>query len=124
MNFRLGIIISGLDAFTARHVTETLKALSRLGRTIIMSIHQPRYDVFALFDDVVLLSRGELIFSGTAEGVIKHFCSLGYACPDLVNPADFILDITSVDVSFRSLFISRCLQDFYYNYLFCLIMYV
>lgn len=35
---------SGLDTFTARHVMETLKALATRGRTVILSIHQPRSD--------------------------------------------------------------------------------
>jgi ATP-binding cassette subfamily G (WHITE) protein 8 (sterolin 2) len=34
---------TGLDAFTARHVVATLKTLSSQGRTVIVSIHQPRY---------------------------------------------------------------------------------
>jgi ABC-type cobalamin transport system ATPase subunit len=34
---------SGLDAFTAHHLVETLARLARNNRTVIMSIHQPRY---------------------------------------------------------------------------------
>ena len=83
----------------ARHVTETLKSLSRRGRSVILSIHQPRSDVFALLDDVVLLSRGRLVWSGPSDKMLEHFLSRGLECPSLTNPAEFILDISSVDVS-------------------------
>ena len=90
---------TGLDAFTARHVVETLQDIAHKGRTVIMSIHQPRYDVFALVDDVILLSRGHQIWSGSTKDMLKHFDSCGFPCPELTNPADFILDISSIDVS-------------------------
>lgn len=95
------IIITGLDSFTARHIVETLQDLAHKGRrTVLLSIHQPRYDIFGLIDDVVLLSRGMQIWSGPTSGMLAHFASLGFPFPGFSNPADFILDITSLD--FRS----------------------
>jgi ABC-type multidrug transport system ATPase subunit len=104
---------TGLDAFTARHVVETLRGLlttpsNRSGspkaptlrnRTVILSIHQPRYDIFALLDDVLLLSRGKQMWWGSTQDMMTYFNGLGHPCPELTNPADFILDITSIDVS-------------------------
>jgi ATP-binding cassette subfamily G (WHITE) protein 8 (sterolin 2) len=81
-------------------VIETIKKLSKKQRTVIMSIHQPRYDVFSLVDDVVLLSRGSVVFSGSSVEMLKHFEKLNFPCPSLTNPADFILDISSIDVLF------------------------
>jgi hypothetical protein len=63
-----------------------------------MSIHQPRSDVFALLDDVVLLSRGRLVWSGTSPGMLEHFAKLGLPCPPNTNPAEHALDISSVDL--------------------------
>jgi ABC-type multidrug transport system ATPase subunit len=89
---------TGLDAFTARHVVETLRSLARQGgRTVVMSIHQPRYDIFGLVDDVILLSRGMQVWAGSSVDMMKHFHTIGHPCPPLVNPADFILDISSID---------------------------
>lgn len=90
---------TGLDAFTARHVVETLKEIAMKGRTVVVSIHQPRYDVFALLDDVILLSRGHLIWSGPSQKMMVYFGGIGLTCPVLCNPADFMLDISSIDVS-------------------------
>ena len=107
---------TGLDAFTARHIVQTLKSLAVVNpygegeglglsmsgcrkRTVVLSIHQPRYDIFACIDEVTLLSRGDIVWSGTVEDMLKHFSNLGFPCPSLVNPADFILDLSSLDVS-------------------------
>lgn len=93
-------VTTGLDSFTARHVVETLKSITSLNRTVVLSIHQPRYDVFSLIDNVILLSRGRLVWTGTSKAMLKHFANLNFPCPDLCNPADFILDLSSID--FRS----------------------
>lgn len=39
---------TGLDSFTAFALLETLQNLARRGRSIILSIHQPRSDAFRL----------------------------------------------------------------------------
>lgn len=69
-------------------------------KTVILSIHQPRYDIFAAIDEVILLSRGQLVWAGNSEQMLEHFSRIGYSCPAFTNPADFILDLSSVDVSF------------------------
>jgi ABC-type multidrug transport system ATPase subunit len=58
---------TGLDAFQAQVVVSTLKALAQAGHTLVTSIHQPRSSIFALFDDLVLLSEGRLAYSGPAQ---------------------------------------------------------
>lgn len=90
---------TGLDAFTAHHVMETLQHLSHIGsRTVIISIHQPRYDIFRLLDDIILLtSGGKQIWSGSTSEMTRHLEAIGYPCPFHMNPADFILDISSID---------------------------
>ena len=46
-------------------------------RTIIMSIHQPRYSIYKLFDSLTVLSRGELVYHGQAHLALSHFSTLG-----------------------------------------------
>lgn len=90
--------LSGLDAHTARHVMQTLKSLSLKGKTVVVSIHQPRYDIFQLADDVILLSHGGgQVWAGPRCQLLDHLAAIGHPCPPLMNPADFLLDITSVD---------------------------
>ncbi|KAJ3117086.1 ATP-binding cassette sub- G member 1 [Phlyctochytrium bullatum] len=81
---------SGLDTFTAYSVIRTLKNLAATGRTIIATIHQPSSEVFHLFDDLLLMADGRVIYSGQADGAIDYFSKLGYECPEYTNPADFL----------------------------------
>lgn len=61
---------------------------------------QPRSSIFALFDDLVLLSEGQPLYSGPAgQEVLDHFAALGHRCPDHYNPAEFVADLISVDFS-------------------------
>jgi hypothetical protein len=57
---------------------ETLRQLAEDGHTVICSIHQPRGSVYSKFDDIVLLSEGEIVYMGPAkEEPLTYFASLG-----------------------------------------------
>ncbi|GAA6018066.1 hypothetical protein JCM10207_006069 [Rhodosporidiobolus poonsookiae] len=90
--------LSGLDAFTAQNVMQTLRDLATAGRTVVVSVHQPRSDIWRLFDNVLLLVKGGFTaYSGPTDGILKTFEASGQKCPEDFNPADFILDVVSVD---------------------------
>ncbi|NXD85518.1 ABCG2 protein, partial [Halcyon senegalensis] len=88
---------TGLDASTANAVLLLLKRMARQGRTIIFSIHQPRYSIFRLFDNLTLLAAGRVLYHGPAQQAIDYFQSIGYQCEPYNNPADFFLDIINGD---------------------------
>jgi len=88
---------TGLDASTANAVMILLKRLANKGRTIIFSIHQPRYSIFRLFNRLTLLSLGRLIYHGSFQDALPYFETLGYKCKEHNNPADFFLDIINGD---------------------------
>ncbi|KAH7658548.1 Sulfate-transporting ATPase protein [Dioscorea alata] len=91
---------TGLDAFQAERVMETLRQLAQEGHTVICSIHQPRGSIYSKFDDIVLLSEGSVVYAGPAkEEPLLYFSKFGYQCPDHVNPAEFLADLISVDYS-------------------------
>ncbi|KAF8390038.1 hypothetical protein HHK36_024559 [Tetracentron sinense] len=69
---------TGLDAFQAERVMETLRQLAQDGHTVICSIHQPRSSVYVKFDDVVLLTEGALVYAGPArEEPLAYFSKFG-----------------------------------------------
>lgn len=78
---------------------QTLKNLCKEGHTVISSIHQPRSSIFAMFDDLILLSEGRMLYSGPADQALSYFEQLGHQCPPHYNPAEFLADIISVDAS-------------------------
>ncbi|KAK7148160.1 hypothetical protein R3I93_012470 [Phoxinus phoxinus] len=84
---------TGLDANTANSIMELLQKLSKKGKTIIFSIHQPRYSIFRQFDHLTLMNKGEIIYAGAADKAITYFEDLGYKCEPFNNPADFFLDV-------------------------------
>ncbi len=48
---------------------------------VITSIHQPRSSIFAMFDDLILLSDGQLLYNGPAADALEYFEQQGFKCP-------------------------------------------
>lgn len=90
---------TGLDASTANAVMLLLKKLANHGRTIVFSIHQPRYSIFRLFDSIVLLAGGETVYHGPSNQALDYFETIGYTCEAHNNPPDFFLDVINGDSS-------------------------
>ena len=76
-----------------------LRGLADEGRTVICTIHQSRSDLFGKFGNVLLLARGgHTVYSGRASRMLPYFSSLGHQCSEHVNPADFAIDLITVDL--------------------------
>lgn len=88
---------TGLDASTANSVLLLLKRMANHGRTIILSIHQPRYSIYRLFDSLTLLVSGKQVYHGPAQSALEYFSDIGYTCEPHNNPADFFLDVINGD---------------------------
>ncbi|XP_020114176.1 ABC transporter G family member 15-like isoform X2 [Ananas comosus] len=89
---------SGLDSASAFFVIQTLKQMALDGnKTVISSVHQPSSEVFALFDDLFLLSGGETVYFGEAKQATKFFAEAGFPCPSRRNPSDHFLRCINTD---------------------------
>lgn len=87
---------SGLDSTTALAVCETLKNLSESGQcTVVCTIHQPQQKIFELFDNLILMKRGSIVYQGSCLKSIRFLENVGLPCPDGVNPADYLIDVIS-----------------------------
>ncbi|KAK1987777.1 hypothetical protein LZ30DRAFT_756446 [Colletotrichum cereale] len=84
---------SGLDATAASSMMRTLKAVARLGITVIVVIHQPRTEIFDLFDNLILLGNGQIVYEGHQHEVQDYFEGLGFTFPKHSNHGDVITDI-------------------------------
>uniref|UniRef100_A0AAQ4RB37 ABC transporter domain-containing protein n=1 Tax=Gasterosteus aculeatus aculeatus TaxID=481459 RepID=A0AAQ4RB37_GASAC len=89
---------TGLDSNTANSIINLLNKLSRRGKTVIFSIHQPRYSIFKQFDHLTLLHKGEVVYAGAAAQALEYFTNLGYQIEAFNNPADFFMDITNGEI--------------------------
>lgn len=86
---------SGLDAYNAYNVVECLVHLAKTyKRTVIFTIHQPRSNIVALFDRLVLLAQGKTVYSGPLHQCQSYFDQIGYNCPPGFNIADYLVDLT------------------------------
>ncbi|KAL2555831.1 ABC transporter G family member 11 [Forsythia ovata] len=88
---------TGLDSASAFFATQTLRALSQGGRTVIASIHQPSSEVFEQFDRLHLLSGGKTVYFGQASEACEFFAQAGFPCPALRNPSDHFLRCINSD---------------------------
>lgn len=86
---------SGLDSTTALRIIKTLKDLAKSGKTIITTIHQPSSTVYYMFDKMILLSEGDLLYYGSANHAMSYFESIQISPPFPMNPADFLLDLAN-----------------------------
>ena len=67
---------SGLSSSDAKSVMEILKELSKKGRTIIMTIHQPAKEIYELMDNALILGvGGRLIYFGPTTEAYERFGS-------------------------------------------------
>ena len=90
---------AGLDSFNAQMVMLSLKAMSKLGYTVVTVIHQPSPVVWGFFDHVLLLSLGHLMYSGPPRAMVPWLCGglgEGYVCPRHVSPCDYALQLVTV----------------------------
>ena len=66
---------------------------------MIATIHQSRSDLFPHFGNILLLAKGgQVAYSGKGSEMLRYFASLGHPCPSTTNPADFALDMVSIDL--------------------------
>lgn len=88
---------TGLDASSAFQLVRTLKNLAAKGRTVVVTIHQPRSEIWGLFDNLILLSKGSPVYSGAMADCLPWFEAQGFQMPPFVNPAEFVVDLAAVD---------------------------
>ena len=51
--------------------------LSDRGRTVVFSVHQPRYAIFEKFNCLFLMSNGKTVYHGLASESINFFKQAG-----------------------------------------------
>ncbi|POM74141.1 Pleiotropic drug resistance protein ABC Superfamily [Phytophthora palmivora] len=87
-------ISTGLDSAATFDIISTQHSLAKtLKKTVMISLLQPSPEVFALFDDVILLNDGYVMYHGPRAQVLGYFESLGFKCPANRDVADFLLDL-------------------------------
>ncbi|KAJ0755525.1 putative ABC-type sulfate transporter [Helianthus annuus] len=89
-------ISTGLDSSTTFQIVKCLQQVVHLTEsTIMVSLLQPAPETFDLFDDIVLLSEGQIVYQGPRDNALEFFESCGFMCPERKGIADFLQEVTS-----------------------------
>lgn len=89
-------ISTGLDSATTFSVVQSLRnACHAFERTVVVSLLQPAPEVMELFDDLLLLTDGKVIFHGPMQDALPFFATLGFECPARKDPGSFLQEVTS-----------------------------
>ncbi|XP_047944619.1 pleiotropic drug resistance protein 1-like [Salvia hispanica] len=89
-------ISTGLDSSTTFQIVNMLRQYVHIMKgTAFISLLQPAPETYNLFDDIVLLSDGQIVYQGPRENVLGFFESMGFVCPARKGVADFLQEVTS-----------------------------
>ncbi|KAL0905672.1 hypothetical protein M5K25_024110 [Dendrobium thyrsiflorum] len=89
-------ISTGLDSSTTYQIVNSLRqSVHILGGTAVIALLQPAPETFELFDDIILLSEGKIVYQGPREHVLEFFELMGFKCPERKGVADFLQEVTS-----------------------------
>lgn len=87
-------ISTGLDSSTTFQIVKcTRNFVHLMDATILMALLQPAPETFDLFDDLVLLSEGHVVYHGPRAQVLEFFESLGFRLPPRKGVADFLQEV-------------------------------
>ncbi|KAI3461317.1 hypothetical protein Pfo_017980 [Paulownia fortunei] len=94
--FFMDEISTGLDSSTTFQIVKFMRQMVHImDITMVISLLQPAPETFDLFDDVILLSDGQIVYQGPRENVLEFFEHMGFKCPERKGVADFLQEVTS-----------------------------
>ncbi|KAK6235982.1 hypothetical protein SCA6_011319 [Theobroma cacao] len=75
-------ITNGLDSSTAFQIVACLQQLVHVtDATLLVSLLQPAPETFDLFDDIILMAEGKILYHGPRDHILEFFESCGFRCP-------------------------------------------
>jgi ABC-type multidrug transport system ATPase subunit len=87
-------ISNGLDSSTTFQIINSIKqSIHILNGTALVSLLQPAPETYELFDDIILLTDGQIVYQGPIENVLEFFESIGFKCPERKGVADFLQEV-------------------------------
>ncbi|XP_028768416.1 pleiotropic drug resistance protein 2 isoform X2 [Neltuma alba] len=94
--FFMDEISTGLDSSTTFQIVRSLGQMVHImDVTMLISLLQPAPETYDLFDDIILLAEGQIVYQGPRENILSFFESVGFKCPERKGIADFLQEVTS-----------------------------
>lgn len=87
-------ISTGLDSSTTYQIIKCLKHIVHVFQsTMVISLLQPAPETFSLFDDVILICEGQIVYNGPRDSILEFFETMGFKCPERKGIADFLQEV-------------------------------
>jgi ABC-type multidrug transport system ATPase subunit len=87
-------ISTGLDSSTTYQIVNSIRqSIHILQGTAVISLLQPAPETYDLFDDIILISDGQVVYHGPRDNVLEFFESMGFRCPERKGVADFLQEV-------------------------------
>lgn len=91
---------TGLDSVNASRIGQILRELAhKSDRTVICTIHTPSSELFNMFDDLLLLGKGHVVYHGPRADAVKYFAKIGHAVPHRTNPTEHYMNLLQLPVA-------------------------
>ncbi|PWA74787.1 pleiotropic drug resistance protein 3 [Artemisia annua] len=89
-------ISNGLDSSTTYQIIACLQQLAHItDASVLISLLQPSPEAFDLFDDIMLMAEGMIVYHGPRSNILEYFEGLGFRCPERKGVADFLQEVVS-----------------------------
>ncbi|KAI7981818.1 Pleiotropic drug resistance protein 3 [Camellia lanceoleosa] len=89
-------ISNGLDSSTTYQIVACLQQLAHIAdATILVALLQPAPETFDLFDDIILMTEGKIVYHGPRSHILEFFEDCGFRCPERKGVADFLQEVMS-----------------------------
>ncbi|KAK9673337.1 hypothetical protein RND81_12G161500 [Saponaria officinalis] len=89
-------ITNGLDSATAFQIVSCIQQLVHItDATALVALLQPAPETYDLFDDVILMAEGKIVYQGPRSHVVEFFEDCGFRCPQRKGVANFLQEVLS-----------------------------
>lgn len=90
--------IRSMDVFDSYFIVDYIRQWTLMSNKIaILALQPPSYETLSLFSKVSFISTGRTVYFGDRSKMNVYFTYADYPCPSYKNPADYYLDLITVD---------------------------
>ena len=88
-------ISTGLDSSTTFQIMNSIKQYVHIfNGTAVISLLQLAPETYNFFNDIILISDGQIVYQGSRKQVLEVFESMGFKCPERKGVADFLQEVS------------------------------
>lgn len=88
-------ISNDLDNSTTFQIINSIRqSIHIFNKSALICLLQPSPETYELFDDIILLSKGQIVYQGPRECVLEFFECLAFRCPERKAIAEYLQEVS------------------------------